>query len=500
MAIVLTQKSKRIREPREHLFSLRLRLIAAFALFTVLVLAILWLFQTVLLDDIYRTLKRNELETCAAQIERDVNNGRDIESLADVYAKKYTVCISAYEITGGGSYKNGRVLSRNHVNSFCYIHNVSSSDLLNELYREAVQNGGEVLRRNPLAELFRRGPEHPPTDAGENVIYVKLIPTADSELLFLLNTELLPLNSTVETLRSQLLIISVILFAAAVVMAVFLSNRLSKPLREMSGEAAKLALGNYKVNFDGGNCTETVMLSSTLNRAAYELSKLDKMQKDLIANVSHDLRTPLTMIAGYTEAMRDLPGEATPENMQIVIDETNRLTSLVNDMLEVSRYQGGTQVLHPTRFNFTEVIRTTLGRYAKLREKDGYTIRFEADRDVFVEADEGRILQVVYNLINNAVNYTGEDKTVVIRQTVTDDGAAVLTEVIDTGIGIAEEDLPLVWERYYKVNDFHKRANMGTGLGLSIVRNILLLHGAEFGVRSKVGHGSNFWFKLKICE
>ena len=473
---------------------------AAFAIFTALVLAILWLFQTVLLDDVYRTLKLNEVETCASQIERDIAAGQEIETVADRYAKKHTVCISAYEITGNGSYRNGRVLSRNHVNSFCYIHNVSSSDLLNELYREAVQNGGEVLRRNPLAEMFHREPDRPPTDDAENVIYVKLIPLENSELLFLLNTELLPLNSTVETLRSQLLIISVILFAAAVVMAVFLSSRLSKPIREMSEEASKLALGNYNVNFDGGNCRETVKLSSTLNRAAYELSKLDKMQKDLIANVSHDLRTPLTMIAGYTEAMRDLPGEATPENMQIVIDETNRLTSLVNDMLEVSRYQGGTQVLHPTRFNFTEVIRTTLGRYGKLREKDGYTIRFESDRDVFVEADEGRILQVVYNLINNAVNCTGEDKTVVIRQTVAEDGMSVLTEVIDTGIGIAEEDLPLVWERYYKVNDFHKRANMGTGLGLSIVKNILLLHGAEFGVSSKVGHGSNFWFRLKVAE
>ncbi|MBE6709505.1 MAG: HAMP domain-containing protein [Ruminococcaceae bacterium] len=495
------RKPERYRDGSEHFFSLRVRLIAAFAVFTVLVLAILWLFQTVLLDDIYRTLKLNEAETCAERIEQDVRSGKNIEQIADSYAKEYAVCISAYEIAGSGGYKNGRLLCRNHVNSFCYIHNVpSSSDLLNELYREAVQNGGEVLRRNPIAEMFRREPGHSPMDAGENVIYVKLIPQADSELLFLLNTELVPLNSTVETLRSQLLIISVILFAAAVVMAVFLSHKLSKPIREMSEEASKLALGNYNVNFDGGNCKETVMLSSTLNRAAYELSKLDKMQKDLIANVSHDLRTPLTMIAGYTEAMRDLPGEATPENMQIVIDETNRLTSLVNDMLEVSRYQGGTQVLHPARFNFTEVIRTTLGRYGKLREKEGYTIRFEADRDVFVEADEGRILQVVYNLINNAVNYTGEDKTVVIRQTVTDDDAAVLTEVIDTGIGIAKEDLPLVWERYYKVNDFHKRANMGTGLGLSIVKNILLLHGAEFGVNSKVGHGSNFWFKLKISE
>ncbi len=474
-------------------------MIAAFAVFTVLVLVILWVFQTVLLDDIYRSLKLNELQKCADMIESEAG-GESIETLADRLAKKYTVCISAYEIRGNGFIKSGRLLSENHVNSFCYIHNISSSDLLNQLYRDAAQNGGEYLHRMSLTSMFRGGLEAGNPDAGENVIYAKLLPAAESEVLILLNTEIVPLDSTVETLRAQLLIISGILFAAGILVALAFSAWLSKPIREMSDEASKLALGNYNVNFDGGNCTETVMLSSTLNRAAYELSKLDKMQKDLIANVSHDLRTPLTMIAGYTEAMRDLPGEATPENMQIVIDETNRLTTLVNDMLEVSRYQGGTQKLNPTRFNFTEVIRTTLGRYGRLREKDGYTIRFEADRDVFVEADDGRILQVVYNLINNAVNYTGEDKTVVIRQTITDEGTSVLTEVIDTGIGISDEDLPLVWERYYKVNDFHKRANMGTGLGLSIVKNILLLHGAEFGVNSKVGHGSNFWFKLKITE
>lgn len=494
------RRNKHYNDDGGHLVSLRGRLIVAFAVFTVLVLAILWLFQTVLLDDIYRGLKLSELQKCATTIEREYENGGEIEEITDTVAKRYTICISTYEITENGSYKNGRLVSENDVNSFCYIHNVMSNDYLNELYREAVQGGGEYLSKTPLASMFFGEHGHDEKEAGENVIYAKLLQGTDAELLILLNTEIMPLNSTRETLRVQLLLISIILFIVGVALAIFLSSRLSKPIREMSSEAAKLALGNYNVNFDGGNCTETVMLSSTLNRAAYELSKLDKMQKDLIANVSHDLRTPLTMIAGYTEAMRDIPGEATPENMQIVIDETNRLTTLVNDMLEVSRYQGGTQVLHPTKFNFTDVVRTTLERYARLREKDGYVIRFEADGDVFVEADEGRILQVIYNLINNAVNYTGEDKTVVIRQTVLDEGGEkkVLLEVIDTGIGISEEDLPLVWERYYKVNDFHKRANMGTGLGLSIVKNILLLHGAQFGVNSRVGKGSNFWFKLKI--
>ena len=115
---------------------------------------------------------------------------------------------------------------------------------------------------------------------------------------------------------------------------------------------------------------------------------------------------------------------------------------------------------------------------AVLSEAQRQALAFEcglkAPRVIKVEADEGRILQVIYNLINNAVNYTGEDKTVVIRQTVEDTDNrpdTVLLEVIDTGIGISEEDLPLVWERYYKVNDFHKQANMGTGLGLSIVKN-----------------------------
>lgn len=391
--------------------------------------------------------------------------------------------------------KTGRRVISQHMNSFCFIHNIGSSQLLNDLYQKAAAAGGQVTDEVSLGNLFSLEADN----ASANVILAKIIDKNDGrELLMLFNTELIPLDSTVTTIRIELIYISIILVVLAVFLSLFISSRISKPMREMSEEASKLALGDYNVNFDGGNCTETINLSAALNKAAYELSRLDKMQKDLIANVSHDLRTPLTMIAGYTEAMRDLPGEATPENMQIVIDETNRLTTLVNDMLEVSRYQNGTQRLNITRFNFTDVVRTTIERYAKLRERDGYDITFESEYDVFVEADEQRILQVIYNLIGNAVNYAGEDKVVIIKQTVEQD--EVMLEVIDHGIGIAEDQLPMVWERYYKVNDFHKRANIGTGLGLSIVKNILLLHGAKFGVKSKVGEGSIFWFKLKMVD
>lgn len=483
--------------------SLNFKMLISYTVFAVIVLIVLWISQTFLLDKLYSMVKYRELEKCSDTLcdsaEVEIT---ELEEITETLAQKYSTCISIYDIKNN----RGSLVVSKHVNSFCFLHNMTTADMLNKLYAGAVENGGTYTETISLAKMFSHRGDSNKSDLGDIVVYAQLMPSPDGERMVLLNTEMVPVDSTVSTLRVQLVYISIILFAVSIILAAVMSSMVTKPIRNMSNEAAKLAMGSYNVNFDGGNCRETAQLSETLNRAAYELSKLDKMQKDLIANISHDLRTPLTMIAGYTEAMRDLPGEATPENMQIVIDETNRLTSLVNDMLEVSRYQSGTQVLKTARFNFTEVIRQTVNRYAKLREKEGYIITFEYDgEDVYVDADETRILQVVYNLVNNAINYTGDDKTVLIRQSViqTDEAerkSEVMLEVIDTGQGIPEEALPLVWERYYKVHDFHKRANMGTGLGLSIVKNILVLHGAKFGVSSTVGKGSCFWFRLKVSD
>ena len=487
--------------------SLRGRILFAFLLFAGIVLLLLWLFETLWLDDIYRSLKLRDIEKCAAEtVTIQAEDDEDYQTEIGAVALKYDVCLTVYRVTDTEWGPSGEVAAVSHNHSFCLIHNLQSSGFITGLYNDAKEAGGSYTETLALSDIFGKNREKK-TDDGrkrdryedEDVISVRVVPEEETNLLILIDSELVPLEATVRTLHTQLGWITVLVIAVSVVLATVLSSRISKPIRKMSEEASKLALGDYDVNFDGAGSAETENLSATLNRAAYELSKLDRMQKDLVANVSHDLRTPLTMIAGYTEVMRDLPGEATPENFQIVLDECDRLTNLVTDMLEVSKYQNGTQKLNCAVFNFTAVIRRTLERYQKLREHDGYVIRFEADRDVWVNGDEGRLLQVIYNLINNAVNYTGEDKTVVIRQTVTGTGEdeEVLVEVIDTGAGIAEEDLPLVWERYYKAKDFHKRANMGTGLGLSIVRSILLLHHAEFGVNSRVGMGSNFWFRLK---
>ena len=204
------------------------------------------------------------------------------------------------------------------------------------------------------------------------------------------------------------------------------------------------------------------------------------------------------MIIAYAEAMQDLPEENTAENLQVVIDEGKRLTALVNDLLELSKLQSGAESVRMQTYDLTESIQAVLKRYAKLVEQEGYEIRFEYGSHVWIRADEYKIYQVIYNFINNAIHYTGDNKKVVVRQLLKPDRVRI--EVEDYGEGIKEEDLPYIWERYYKVDKAHKRSVNGSGLGLSIVKNILILHGADYGVKSSPGEGSIFWFELPLAE
>ncbi len=459
---------------------------AAFVTFLAVVLALTWAFQTFFMEDLYKNVRIFETKRCVeALLEGEV---AELKKTAYSLSREYNVCISVYKITAG----KGQVLSESHVSQGCLIHNVASGEFLNSFYERAKLEG-ELLEILPSVSI-RQGEE---SDGGESIVFARVIDgVGGAEYMFLLNSEIYPIASTVTAMRIMLVLVSGILVLVAALVSVLLAKKLAGPLKDMSLEAEKLAVGNYDVSFKGGAYLEQSMLAETLNNAALELSQLDRMQKDLIANVSHDLRTPLTLISGYSEVMRDIPGEMNTENIQIIIDETRRLSTLVDDMLDMSSFISGRQKLNLEAFDLTETVFETLERYAKLREREGYTIDFLFDRHVFVTADRTRVLQVLYNLVNNAINYTGEDKKVTVKQTLLTDSC--LIEVTDSGCGIPENELHMIWERYYKVNEYHKRAPMGTGLGLSIVKNILVLHGAEFGVRSRLGVGSTFWFKLPM--
>ena len=197
--------------------------------------------------------------------------------------------------------------------------------------------------------------------------------------------------------------------------------------------------------------------------------------------------------------IRDLSGDNPQkrnEHIQIIIDEADRLSNLVNNILELSKLESGNMELELSDFSVHDKIRDVLTRYTLLIENEGYDIQFIEDEDRIIRADIEKLDQVMYNFINNAVNYCGDDKRIRIKQVNKPD--CVRIEIIDNGKGISKELLPLIFDRYYR-DAKYKRDVIGTGLGLSICKEILKKHGFAFGVQSEEGKGSTFWFEAKLA-
>ncbi|MCR5581507.1 MAG: HAMP domain-containing histidine kinase [Pseudobutyrivibrio sp.] len=514
--------------------SIKWKTFSIFLIFAIVLLVVLWLFQIVYLDDFYKSIKRKDTEKVLNQVEELLTSesepGEDIEHIAAM--NNLGIFITDAD---GNSLYNAEYISNSQMSSL-------PSFMFSLFYEEAVANGGEAVIEFKGSEMQNGGnmplfqdPSKAPEnmleyapdaegantqgegrieytipqekdngqfrqnigdDMAESVIYIRIINVDGVEEVIMINSLLTPVDATVSTLKAQLVIISVIMVVIAFVLALMTAKSTSRSIIVLNEGAKKLASGDYSVKFDSSDYMEVAELSDTLNYAATELGKADSLQKELIANVSHDLRTPLTMIKGYAEVMRDIPGENTPENVQVIIDETERLSGLVNDMLDISKLKAGTITIKPEEYNITESIRHVLERYNKLREVEGYVIDFQYDSEVTIYADEQKMYQVLYNLVNNAINYTGEDKKVTVIQKVS--GNTLRIEVKDTGEGVKQEDIPYVWDRYYKDKTTHKRALQGTGLGLSIVKNVLELHGAKYGVSSLQGQGATFWFEIQI--
>lgn len=514
---------------RSEKISIKWKIFIYLLLFTVVLLVILWLLQIAYLDSFYKMIKTKEAEDVSSQVISLVSSDEDTDQLSseiDEIAAANNLSILITDSDGNSIY-NAEYITNSSMRSI-------PSSIFQQYYQMAQENGGttkiefegnvnKTLEEKDMVPPFENNEtstedmpkegDGPDLDDGmknnrfmqnhgqemaESVIYFTIVDAGSQEYVVMINSVLTPVDATVNTLKIQLIWISAVMVLLSLGIALLLSKKVSKSMIKVAESAKELAAGNYGVEFDGKDYREITELSNTMNYMTKELEKTENLRRELIANVSHDLRTPLTMIIAYSEVMRDLPGENTPENIQVVIDESKRLTNLVNDMLDISKLQAGVMQKSATIFNLTESIQSVFERYNKLKEQDGYTIGFEYDREVMVCADEFKIYQVIYNLVNNAINYTGEDKTVIVRQIVKE--KIVRIEVSDSGAGIAEEELPYVWDRYYKVDKTHKRAITGTGLGLSIVKNILRLHGSQYGVDSELGNGSTFWFTLEIEE
>ena len=476
------------------------------AVFVIVIIALLWVFQIVFLDDFYKFIKINEIKAATSDIAESIDDKSNVENIA----KNNDLFVMICDENGQSNY---------------VVNNISgefgkrfTAEDIKSMASKAVENGGvffecfEIGQGSPELHSSRKEPQPPvnmpePDDnkkdgnkSNKSIIYLKIIKGTSSteDVILLVTSRITPVDVTVKTLKIQLICVTVILLTVAVFLAFLISKKISNPIVKINECAKELARANYDVEFKTRSYKEIEELANTLNYAAGELNKTETLRRELIANVSHDLRTPLTLIAGYGEAIRDLPGENTKENIQIIIDESHRLTTLVNDMLDLSKLQSDAEYLNKEQFSVTEVISDILKRFSKLTAEDGFIFNFDADCDVFVEGDKIKLSQVIYNFLTNAVNYSGTSKEVYIRQKVENENVRI--EVEDKGEGINEKEIPYIWDRYYKSDKTHKRAVVGTGIGLSIVKKILEKHGLRYGVLSEVGKGSIFWFEMKIVK
>lgn len=442
-------------------------------MFSVFILLVFWGTQLLLSNFLYEKYQISDIEKIA-----DVIGDTDDEDLHDYLSEvvyNNAVCIEYID-------QFGRTTLYNDASTGCLL-GKDNKVLLN--YKKELKNSGDEIKAIKLV--------NPDYDSSALLYGVEV----DNNGYVFLYTMLSNVNKNYNLVKSQLIYITIVVILLAVVISLYLAKLFSEPIVKITEKSKELARGNFNVEFETNDIKEINELSESLNYMKNEISKTDQYRRDLMANVSHDLKTPLTMIKAYAEMVRDITykdKKKREENLNVIIEETDRLNMLVGDILALSKLQANSDVLDIEVFDLKKEIDSILRRYDYLKETEGYIIDFEAPEVVMIEADKNKLNQVIYNLVNNALNYTGKDKKVTIK--ILEDKKEYLVEIIDTGKGIDKKDIDYIWDKYYKNEKNHKRNVVGTGLGLSIVKEILVKHNFNYGVKSEKNKGTTFFFKV----
>lgn len=450
--------------------SLKVQIWKYLSIFSIFILSFLWLFQVLFLNKFYEFSKIKQLDNTINLIKESYNNN-SLYSNVDNYAEDNGICIQIFT--------DKKIIYDSQIfNKGCMPKNVDYRDVF-------IKSSLDKETYKLINPRFN------------NEVLLKAIKLNSNTYAFL-SSSLQPLDGAVEIIKKELVIVSIMVLLFSFLIGYFISKKLSKPIEKINKSAKIMAQGDYEnaYFFIDENILELNELVATLNQTNDELTKIDELQKEILANVSHDLKTPLTMIKAYAEMVRDLTYKddvKREDNLNVIIEETDRLNLLVNDIIELTKINNDLQNLNITDFDLVELINSIINRFGIM---DANFV-FKNKSPIIVKADKIRIEQVIYNLIINAINYTGKDKKVIIN--LKENDKYVHVEIKDTGKGIDEEDLKLIWKRYYKVDKKYRREKKGSGIGLSIVENILKKHKFNYGVNSIKNKGTTFYFDIDKC-
>ncbi|MEG2770144.1 MAG: HAMP domain-containing sensor histidine kinase [Oscillospiraceae bacterium] len=323
--------------------------------------------------------------------------------------------------------------------------------------------------------------------------------TLDNGYILILSVGIAHVGQAAAVIEKLLFWIMLVLVPLSLLVSYIFASWFTKPICRLSHAAHLVANGQYEVTLPVCSRDEIGTLTQDFNHMTYEVNKSDQLQKDLISNISHDLRTPLTLMKGYAETIRDLTGdnkEKREQQLNIIIDETDRLSSLVNSVLQLGKLTSGVQKPQCVKFDICDFCEEILTRYDDICIKQNIDLQFvkpdEHMREIF--ADPEMMGRVLHNLLSNAIAHTGEDKIVILQ--ISDVANGICVDVIDHGKGLSAEECTKVFDKYYRARQ--NNGTKGTGLGLSIVKAILQAHNFGFGVKSKPNEGCAFWFTAPL--
>ena len=478
-------------------------------LICLLLLGLFWFLSTQLLEPLYTKHIQKQLTAEAEMI---------VAEMDDAIAKGEILSYWAFggiKVTnddffsqlGSDIYSNGelssfcvdisdatlRTIKKYENLSYCSLHQKSFPDTLDDdiaystarQVRQYCRENGAFARVLPAAK-----------PSAYNQLVVGRM-TADGAYTVLVSTTLMHVSEAGEVMSTVLPLAAALIFAFSMSAAWLFSEWFTKPLRQLSGAARQVAQGDYAVHVETGRNDELGDLAEDFNHMAKEVQRASQMQRDLLANVSHDLRTPLTLIKGYAETVRDITGDDKAhrdEQMNIIVDEADRLTALVSSVMELSKVTSGAEKCEKVHFDMGQLCDEVSERYDAVCAQNGWQLKLELpDEELPVYADPNMMQRALHNLLGNAMHHMGADGIFVLRAAPSAEGVRI--EVEDHGPGIAAEDLPYIFDRYYRARQ--DSGKVGTGLGLSITKAILQQHGFAFGVNSAVGQGSTFWFVMR---
>ncbi len=421
-------------------------------------------------------------------IENDVGNEKDVQDAFQV-AVNNNVCVlifneqgkAVYQADGlGGSCIFSRPINIDDRSVVPIRSGLAMTDYLN-------QNNGEFSKILVNDQSQQ-----------EMILYGRKVSSNLGNFYLFTNSPLEPIDSLIIFLQDQYIFYVVIIMIMTVVISLFISNGLSKPIVKMKSSADQLASSNYsEAKFEGSYFKEIDDLAKTLNSATEQLSRIDELRRDLIANMSHDIKTPLTMIKAYAEMIQDISGENTQkreEHLEVIIKEVDYLDHLVTDMQELSKMQSGNYELNLENFDIVKKTKDVLSLFKVLAAENNIEMSIQSEESIIAYGDSIKLGQVIYNFLSNAIKHSEENKPIMIR--IQKNEEVVRFEIQDEAGGIPEDKVDYIWDRYYKIDKSFRRSSMGTGLGLAIVKAILDNHHASYGVQTIDGKGSLFWFEI----